>query len=475
MNCVLLLKLILKNAFRHRLRSILTIVGVAVALLAFGLMRTVLDAWNAGSSAAAANRLVTRNAVSLAQPLPYPYKERIRRTSGADVVIAGNWFSGVYKDKKNFFANLAVESDGFFRLYPEIQVTPAERKAFVTDRKGAIIGRKLAERFHWRVGDTITLRGTLFPGDWPLTIRGIYTGGRPDTNESVLYFQWAYLNETMKQRSPSRAGQAGFFIIGIADPNRAAEVSKTIDALFVNSQAETLTETERAFQLGFLSMSKTILLAVKMCLHDHPHHPGRGGQHHDHVGPGTSGRIRGPQDPRLSRPAPRTHAPGRIPSPVPYRRRPGHGHAAAPGPGLRRQPGPILSRLSRLTPNHRLGIRLRAAGRRVRCHRAGLAGLIGTHCRGVPEDRLMPVPLAYSWRNLRTRWLTTLLHRRRHGPGGLRVHGHPHAGRGAAPDARDHWVPGQRHRPAQRLGYGNQKQHRTSHRLGHGHPAGDRL
>ena len=261
---MLLLKLILKNAFRHRLRSILTIVGVAVALLAFGLMRTVLDAWNAGSSAAAANRLVTRNAVSLAQPLPYPYKERIRRTSGADVVIAGNWFSGVYKDKKNFFANLAVESDGFFRLYPEIQVTPAERKAFVTDRKGAIIGRKLAERFHWRVGDTITLRGTLFPGDWPLTIRGIYTGGRPDTNESVLYFQWAYLNETMKQRSPSRAGQAGFFIIGIADPNRAAEVSKTIDALFVNSQAETLTETERAFQLGFLSMSETILLAVKM-------------------------------------------------------------------------------------------------------------------------------------------------------------------------------------------------------------------
>jgi putative ABC transport system permease protein len=259
---MLLIKLILKNAFRHRLRAILTIVGITIALLAFGLLRTVLDAWYAGVAASSANRLVTRNAVAITQPLPYAYKSRIRQVSGINVIAAGNWFGGVYLDEKNFFANFAVEADGFFQLYPELIVSPAEEKAFTTDRKGAIIGRKLADRFHWRLGDTITLRGTIFPGEWPLTIRAIYKGARPDTDESVLYLHWAYLDETMKKRSPRRAGQTGFFMIGIADATRAAEISKEVDALFINSQAETLTETERAFQLGFVSMSEAILMAI---------------------------------------------------------------------------------------------------------------------------------------------------------------------------------------------------------------------
>ncbi len=259
---MLLLRLVLRNAFRHRLRSFLTILGVAIALVAFGLMRTVLDAWHAGVSASSANRLVTRNAISIVQPLPYAYKGRIRQVSGVGVVAAGNWFGGIYLDEKNFFANFAVEADDFFRLYPELLVSPAEEKAFVSDRKGAIIGRKLADRFRWRIGDTVTLRGTIFPGDWPLTIRAVYKGARPDTDETVLYLHWAYLDETMKKRAPSRAGQTGFFMIGIDDATRAAEISKTIDALFVNSQAETLTETERAFQLGFVSMSEAILMAI---------------------------------------------------------------------------------------------------------------------------------------------------------------------------------------------------------------------
>lgn len=259
---MLLIKLILKNAFRHRLRAILTIVGITIALLAFGLLRTVLDAWYAGVAASSANRLVTRNAVAITQPLPYAYKSRIRQVSGINVIAAGNWFGGVYLDEKNFFANFAVEADGFFQLYPELIVSPAEEKAFTTDRKGAIIGRKLADRFHWRLGDTITLRGTIFPGEWPLTIRAIYKGARPDTDESVLYLHWAYLDETMKKRTPRRAGQTGFFMIGIADATRAAEISKEVDALFINSQAETLTETERAFQLGFVSMSEAILMAI---------------------------------------------------------------------------------------------------------------------------------------------------------------------------------------------------------------------
>ncbi|MGE4539148.1 MAG: ABC transporter permease [Desulfovibrio sp.] len=259
---MLLLRLILKNAFRHRLRSLLTIIGVAVALLAFGLMRTVLDAWNAGVSASSANRLVTRNAVSLTQPLPYAYKSRIRQVTGVDIVAAGNWFGGIYQDEKNFFANFAMEAEEFFQLYPELVVAPKERRAFLADRKAAIIGRKLAKRFNWHIGDTITLRGTIFPGEWPLTIRAIYKGARPDTDETVLYLHWSYLDETMKKRAPSRAGQIGFFMIGINDATRAAEISKNIDALFVNSQAETLTETEKAFQMGFVSMSEAILMAI---------------------------------------------------------------------------------------------------------------------------------------------------------------------------------------------------------------------
>ncbi len=259
---MLLLRLIVKNAFRHRLRSLLTIVGVAIALTAFGLMRTVLDAWHAGVSASSANRLVTRNAVSLTQPLPYAYKGRIRQVTGVDIVAAGNWFGGVYLDEKNFFANFAVEAEDFFRLYPELVVTPAEQKAFLTDRKGAVIGRKLADRFHWRVGDTVTLRGTIFPGQWPMTIRAVYKGARPDTDETVLYLHWAYVDEVMKKTSPRRAGQTGFFMIGIDDATKAAEISKNIDAIFRNSQAETLTETEKAFQMGFVSMSEAILMAI---------------------------------------------------------------------------------------------------------------------------------------------------------------------------------------------------------------------
>jgi putative ABC transport system permease protein len=260
---MLLVKFVLKNAFRHRLRAVLTILGVAVALLAFGLLRTVLDAWNVGVAASSANRLVTRNAISMTQPLPYAYKTRIRQVAGVSVVAAGNWFGGIYLDEKNFFASFAVEAEDFFTLYPEVVVPPEQAKAFVMDRKGAIIGAKLAERFHWRLGDTITLRGTIFPGQWPLTIRAIYTAGRPEIDESTLYFHWTYLDETMKKTTPRRAGQVGFFMIGIKEASQAAEISKAVDERFVNSQAETLTETEKAFQLGFVSMSSAILIAIE--------------------------------------------------------------------------------------------------------------------------------------------------------------------------------------------------------------------
>lgn len=258
------LKLLLKNAFRHKLRTTLTVFGMTIAILAFGLLRTVVDAWYAGVEASSATRLVTRNAISLVFQLPISYKEKIRQVDGVTAVAAGNWFGGIYIDEKNFFANFAVEPKPYFELYPEIILPPDQMAQFVRDRKGAVVGRLLAERFGWRVGDTVTLKGTIYPGNWDFVIRGIYRGRDRSVDESTFLFQWDYLNETMKKTVPRRADQAGFFMVGINNPDRAAEISLAIDNLFKNSLAETLTETEKAFQLGFISMSEAIIVAIQL-------------------------------------------------------------------------------------------------------------------------------------------------------------------------------------------------------------------
>lgn len=259
-----LLKLILRNALRHRLRSALTVVGIAVAILAFGLLRTLVGAWYLGVEASAAHRLVTRNAISLVFPLPLSYKERIRQVEGVEQVSLGNWFGGIYIDRKNFFPNFAVEPASYLDLYPEFVLSPEQRSAFLRDRRGAVAGSKLAERFGWRIGDQITLQGTIFPGDWAFVLRGIYRGGRPNTDQTQFFFHWDYLNETMKQRTPRRADQVGFYMIGLKRPDQAAQASAAIDALFRNSLAETLTETEKAFQLSFVSMSGAIITAIRI-------------------------------------------------------------------------------------------------------------------------------------------------------------------------------------------------------------------
>jgi len=262
---VLLIRLALKNAFRHRLRSALTILGVMVAILAFGLLRTVIDAWHAGVEASSANRLVTRSAVSLAFTLPLAYKEKLRAFPGVTHVCEGLWFGGIYVDEKNFFANFAYEPVSLLALYPEFVVEDAAQKAaFLKDRKGCLVGAKLARRFGWKVGDEITLRGTIFPGEWPLTVRAIYRGGRANTDESQMFLHFAYVEETLRQNAPSRAGQAGFYLVGVQDAARAADTAKAIDAQFANSLAETLTETEKAFQMGFVSMSEAIILAIRL-------------------------------------------------------------------------------------------------------------------------------------------------------------------------------------------------------------------
>jgi len=257
-------KLLWKNAFRHRLRTSLTILGITIAILSFGMLRTVISAWYAGVDASSASRLVTRNAISLIFTLPISYKDRIRQIDGVKEVSYGSWFGGIYIDEKNFFPNFAVEIENYLKLYPEFVLPPEQLAAATRDRKGCVVGRKLAQRFGWKIGDSIVLKGTIYPGDWEFVLRGIYRGRDKTVDETQMFFNWDYLNETIKKSVPRRANQVGFYMVGVTNPNRAADVALAIDKTFKNSLAETLTETEKAFQLGFISMTEAIVVAIQL-------------------------------------------------------------------------------------------------------------------------------------------------------------------------------------------------------------------
>ena len=260
---VYLLRLILKNSLRHKLRTILTVVGIVVAISAFGLLHTIVDAWYAGANASSSARLVTRNSISLTFSLPLNYAQRIRQVDGVTGVSWANWFGGVYITERNFFPQFAIDAPTYLAAYPEFLLSPEEKKAFFVDRQGCVVGRKLADKYGWKVGDQIPLRGTIFPGTWTFNLRGIYDGADKGTDQSTMFFHWSLLNETIKKRFPRRADQTGVFIVQLKDPDQAAPVSAAIDAVFKNSLAETLTETEKAFQLGFVAMTEAILLAIQ--------------------------------------------------------------------------------------------------------------------------------------------------------------------------------------------------------------------
>jgi len=258
-----LFRLLLKNAFRHKLRTLLTMVGLVVAVCAFGLLRTIVDAWYAGAEASSSTRLIVRNATSLTVPLPLAYAQRLRAVDGVTRLSWSNWFGGIYITERNFFPQFAVDPPSYLALYPEFLVSDGERVAWLRDRKGVLVGRNLADKFGWKVGDQIALRGTIYPGTWSFTLRGIYDGADAGVDQGQMLLHWAYINETVRQRAGRRADQVGVFIVGIRDPNNAAVISQRVDAQFKNSLAETLTETEKAFQLGFVAMSEAILVALQ--------------------------------------------------------------------------------------------------------------------------------------------------------------------------------------------------------------------
>ncbi len=257
-------RLLVRNAFRHKLRSFLTILSILIAILAFGLLQTVITGFYSVANRASENRLFTHNAVSMTSPLPASYETRIRQIPGVTEVSAMNWFGGIYIDEKHCFANFAVEPRRFVALYTEYYYPPDQKEVFFRDRKGAAVGRKLAERFGWKLGDSVVLKGTIYPGNWEFVIRMIYHSIDERGDERQFIFHWDYLNEVAKRTTPGMADHAGMYVVGIEHGDMAAQIATEIDQTFANSLAETLTETEKAFSLSFLAMANSIVVIVRL-------------------------------------------------------------------------------------------------------------------------------------------------------------------------------------------------------------------
>ncbi|MSP59172.1 MAG: FtsX-like permease family protein [Myxococcales bacterium] len=255
------LLLVFKSAFRNRLRASLTGVGVAIAIVAFLFLRTLLSAWYAGAESAAADRMVVRNKISIIFPLPMAYTGKVQKIPGVTDVSWANWFGGTYIDERNFFAQFAVDPESYLRVVPEIVITPEAKKAWLDDRSGCIVGELLAEKYKWKVGDTIAMKGTIYPGDWKFTIRGIYKAGTKNFDVQTMFFHWKLLDEQMPE---GRKSQLSILLIRVADPAQSVAVAQAIDKEFLNSPAETRTESEKQFQMAFVAMSGALLSAIEI-------------------------------------------------------------------------------------------------------------------------------------------------------------------------------------------------------------------
>src|SRR6266536_1686146 len=257
------LPLILKNCWRNRRRTILTIVSIGVSMCLLGVMITMYKAFYlSDATPEQALRLIVRNRISLTQSIPRAYMAKIRQLPGVREVMISNWFGGTYKDArdpKNQFARFSVEPEKLFTVFGEWRIPEEERKAFERDRTGCVIGRDVANTFNFKVGDKIHLIGDIYPGDYEFTVRGIFDTTGPS---QLMYFDKEYIDQTISER---RRGVAGMLYVRIDDPTHSAATAKQIDEEFRNSPAQTKTEDEHAFAVGFLSLLgnvKMFLMAI---------------------------------------------------------------------------------------------------------------------------------------------------------------------------------------------------------------------
>jgi len=252
------LPFIFRNLFRKKTRTILTIGSIAVALFLYGLLVTIETALNAGVDVAGVDRLVVRNKISLIMPLPLSYQERIRQIDHVSEVTFATWFGAIYQDPKNFFPQFAIDTASYRTVFPEFRIPDDQWQAFLADRQGAVVGRKTAERFAWKVGDRIPLQGTIWTGTWEFNIRAIYQGSRAGDDETQFWFHWKFLEESRQWGK----GTVGWYTVKVDDPDNSLTVSHVIDETFANSAYETSTETEQAFAASFAKQIGNIRMLV---------------------------------------------------------------------------------------------------------------------------------------------------------------------------------------------------------------------
>ena len=250
--------LILSNFKRHRTRTILTILSVMVAFVLFAYLAAIRQAFSMGVNMAGADRLVVRHKVSIIQLLPQSYEARMERIDGVSDATHATWFGGIYKEPKNFFAQMPVKPEVFLRMYPEFKLPKEQMDAWLKTRTGAVVGRTTVERFGWKLGDKIPIQATYWTTKsggrlWTFDLVGIYDGGE-NVDKSMFLFRHDYFDETRRWGQ----GQIGWYYIRVADPKRAEEVARKVDEEFANSPAETKTETEGAFVKGFAEQAGNI-------------------------------------------------------------------------------------------------------------------------------------------------------------------------------------------------------------------------
>ncbi len=245
------LPLIWKSLWRRKVRTTFTLLSIFIAFFLFGILMTIRAAFSIGVDLAGMDRLILIHKISLIMPLPEAYENRLAMVPGVDIVSNSNWFGGVYQDAKNAFPQMAVEPEKYMAIYKEFKLPPDQMKAWLSDRQGAIAGRDLAERYHWKVGDRIPIQATIWQPKgggttWEFNLVGIYDGEQ-GVDKSNFFFRYDYLNENRAQGE----GLVGWYIVKVKDPKQSLALAKTFDTMFENSQAETKTTTEKGFIEGF--------------------------------------------------------------------------------------------------------------------------------------------------------------------------------------------------------------------------------
>ncbi len=252
------LHLVWANLARKKIRTTLTIGSFVVALFLFGLLAVLRVAFQAGADVAGVDRLTVINKTSLIMPLPYSYRERLLRVEGVEDVTFASWFGGVYQDERSFFAQFAVDTESWLRVYAEYVVAEDQLRSFLADRQGCLVGRSLARRFGFEVGDRLPLRGTIWPGTWEFNVSGVFEGDRPEVDTNLMLFRHDYLDE----RRQFGEGTVGWYVVKLSSPDDSVAAARAIDEGFANSPYETLTQTEKEFAQSFAKQMGNIELLI---------------------------------------------------------------------------------------------------------------------------------------------------------------------------------------------------------------------